>query len=524
MGIEVRTTLFQIGLLLAAISTSTAPAQTEAGDTNARAAQPRHEWLPASHESLPRWRGFNLLEKFDLEYSNGPFVEEDFRLISAFGFNFVRLPMDYRTWIVDGDWNQFNEEALKQIDQAVEWGGQYGIHVCLNFHRAPGFTVAHPREEKNLWTDEEAQRVCAMHWQMFAKRYRGIPSERLSFNLFNEPSGRMNGEQYAAVAGKIIDAIREVDPDRLIICDGMNWGTQPCEELRPLKVAQATRGYLPSPLTHYYAFWSRGSDLFPEPQWPAYVGNGFLYGPLKKEHATTMTIQCDLREESILRIHVNQVSINGTLSVLAGGKEIWRKEFLSGEGAGEWERDQYNHRWDVHQPIYDQDCRMSLPEGTKRVELRLVDGDWLYLREIAIRPAFDPAQAEHVFYLDRSWGQPQWECRYDPEDAEAPFKTMQRWDRDWLKANQLQPWIQLRDSGVGVMVGEFGAYRFTPHDVTLRWMEDNLRNWQEAGVGWALWNFRGYFGVLDSGRADVNYIDFQGHQLDSEMLELLRKY
>jgi hypothetical protein len=37
-------------------------------------------------------------------------------------------------------------------------------------------------------------------------------------------------------------------------------------------------------------------------------------------------------------------------------------------------------------------------------------------------------------------------------------------------------------------------------------------------------NFRGSFGVLDSGRTDVKYEDFQGHKLDRKLLELLQRY
>jgi len=95
--------------------------------------------------------------------------------------------MDYRVWIKNEDWNQSDEAALREIDQAVEWGKEHSIHVCINFHRAPGYTVASPPEPTSVWTDEETQRVCAAHWTVFAKRYRGIPSRNLSFNLFNEP-------------------------------------------------------------------------------------------------------------------------------------------------------------------------------------------------------------------------------------------------------------------------------------------------------------------------------------------------
>jgi endoglucanase len=38
-----------------------------------------------------------------------------------------------------------------------------------------------------------------------------------------------------------------------------------------------------------------------------------------------------------------------------------------------------------------------------------------------------------------------------------------------------------------------------------------------------MWNFRGAFGVLDSGRADVAYEDFRGRKLDRKMLDLLRE-
>jgi len=75
-----------------------------------------------------------------------------------------------------------------------------------------------------------------------------------------------------------------------------------------------------------------------------------------------------------------------------------------------------------------------------------------------------------------------------------------------------------------VMVGEWGAYKMTPHAVVLGWAEDCLRNWQEAGWGWALWNFRGTFGIFDSGRKDVNYEQFEGHQLDRKLLDLLQRY
>jgi endoglucanase len=53
-------------------------------------------------------------------------------------------------------------------------------------------------------------------------------------------------------------------------------------------------------------------------------------------------------------------------------------------------------------------------------------------------------------------------------------------------------------------------------------MRDMSDLWKEAGWGWALWNLHGNFGVLDSGRNDIDYEDFRGRKLDRPMLELLR--
>ena len=91
-------------------------------------------------------------------------------------------------------------------------------------------------------------------------------------------------------------------------------------------------------------------------------------------------------------------------------------------------------------------------------------------------------------------------------------------------AAEYDPWVELIDAGVGVHCGEMGCYHHTPHGVFLRWMEDLLQILREREMGWALWNFRGSFGMLDSGRADAPYTDWHGHQLDHKLLELLQRY
>jgi endoglucanase len=320
-------------------------------------------------KKLPRWRGFNLLEKF-MAPSNKAFVPADFEWIQEWGFDFVRLPMDYRCWTDPKDPYKVDEKVLKDIDQAVELGRAHKIHVCLCLHRAPGYTVASPPEKLNLWVDEEAQKQFDFQWSMFAKRYHGIPSTQLSFNLVNEPDGNVKAEAYDKVVRRVVAAIRKEDPHRLVISDGLNYGRVPQMGLADLGIAQSTRGYDPHQLTHYKASWA-GGEKFPLPTWPLQQGG-------------------------------------------------------------------------------------------------------------------------------------------------------QKQDKEWLRKTCIEPWKKLEAAGVGVHVGEWGSFCFTPHDVVLRWMADDLALWKEAGWGWSLWNFRGAFGVLDSERQDITYDDFRGHKLDGKMLELLR--
>lgn len=482
------------------------------------------QWLPATPQKLPRWRGFNLLEKFHRDWNNRPFVEDDFRLIAQLGFNFVRLPMDYRTWIQDGDWTKFNEAVLQEIDQAVAWGEKYGIHVMLNFHRAPGYTVASPPEERSLWTDPEAQRVCALHWATFARRYKGIPSERLSFNLMNEPAG-VEPEVYVAVVKPIIEAIRREDPDRLIVSDGLQWGTRPILELADLNVAQATRGYTPMPLTHYQASWVGGSDTWPLPTWPLVIASGTLASPgkadLKPEAREPLVLEGPFPAATTLRLHVMSVSSQAHLAVKADGQVVWEKQFVCGPGEGEWKEARFREQWNIYQNLYDRDYEATIPAGAQRVEVAVLDGDWLQISELGVQR---PDGKEDVLKLLAEWNRRPAHAQYRPGSPDGPFVGTERQDRQWLWDTAIAPWKEAEARGIGIMVGEFGAFNKTPHDVVLRWMEDCLKNWQAAGWGWALWNFRGSFGLLDSGRADVEYEDFEGHQLDRKMLELLQRY
>lgn len=375
---------------------------------SARAASPM---MPEpSPTKLPRWRGFNLLEKFIASVENTRFRESDFAWMSEWGFNFARLPLSYRCWSDPKDWHKIDEKVMKEIDEAIALGRQYGVHVCLNFHRAPGYSVdASLKEPFNLWSDAEALEACAYHWGHFAARYKDVPNSALSFDLINEPGYKAPGvylddATYARVAKVLVEAIRAESPHRQIIADGLCWGTLPVPALADLHIGQSTRGYAPMEVTHWKASWVAGSDTWPAPTWPLAVTPDKAASARQQLEAFAATF----KDNPIVRDTVKETDVT------------------------------------------------------------------------------------------------------------------KEWDRTRLEQQLIRPWKKLEAMGVGVHVGEFGAHNFSPHPVVLAWMRDILACWKDANWGWALWNFRGSFGVLDSKRTDVKYEAFRGHQLDREMLELLR--
>ena len=334
--------------------------------------------MPVKPPKIPRWRGFNLTELTGGQRGHA-YHEEDFALMQEWGFDFARLPCSYWAWSSPKDWMHIDEAALKPLDDAMELGRKHKIHLNLCLHRIPGYCVNNRQAEPHQLFDsshsemEQALEAARFHWQFLARRYRDIPSGRLSFDLMNEPPFMSDQSRYVEIAKALIATIRAERQDRLITADGADIGQTPVLGLVDEGIVQSTRGYLPKMVSHYTATWVPPNEFesLAKPTWPMVDKHGVLWDREK------------LREELIVK---------------------------------------------------------------------------------------------------------------------------------------LQPLVA---RGVPVHVGEWGCFNQTPHEACLGWMRDLLSLWKEAGWGWAMWNLRGAFGVLDSGRPDVQYEDFRGHKLDRQMLELL---
>ncbi|GAB2793154.1 cellulase family glycosylhydrolase [Rhabdobacter roseus] len=249
---------------------------------------------------LPRWKGFNLLDFFspDPTQNRGGTSEEQLKWIADWGFDFIRLPMAYPSYvkfdrskpITPEQVRALDPQATDRIEQLVYLAHKHNLHVSLNLHRAPGFCVnAGFVEPYNLWQDAQALDDFCYHWNFWATRFGQTSRQKISFDLLNEPCTRedMNdqhsrrgpvpGDQYRALALAASKAIRSVNPDHLIIADGNNVGNNVIPEITDLDIAQSCRGYNPGIISHYKAPWVfKDSSNLPEPKWPGQVGDQYL--------------------------------------------------------------------------------------------------------------------------------------------------------------------------------------------------------------------------------------------------------
>jgi aryl-phospho-beta-D-glucosidase BglC (GH1 family) len=225
--------------------------------------------------------GFNFLWMYIWWPDQKPQLPDERALdfMADFGFNFVRIPTDYRFWTKDFDYLHPDESIFTYFDRYLEACRARGFQMSLNLHRAPGYCInRNDLERHNLWTDQIAQDAFVFLWETFAQRYQGVPSTLLSFDLLNEPPNvgqyGLTRENHAALVRRTVAAIRAIDPNREIVIDGLGGGNLAMPELADLGAVHSGRGYQPMPVSHYRAQWWVGQAVAPQPLYPGVVWEG----------------------------------------------------------------------------------------------------------------------------------------------------------------------------------------------------------------------------------------------------------
>jgi aryl-phospho-beta-D-glucosidase BglC (GH1 family) len=144
----------------------------------------------------------------------------DLQQIAARGLNTVRVPINYRVLSDPSGWTY--------LDNVTGWARAAGLYVILDLHATPGSQSVNwtsdpvPRATNALSGSKAFQDQTVTVWQTIAGRYADDPTVA-GYDLINEPEPFGQTAKLNALYRRIAAAIRQVDPNHMLIVEGTNY-------------------------------------------------------------------------------------------------------------------------------------------------------------------------------------------------------------------------------------------------------------------------------------------------------------
>ncbi len=209
-------------------------------------------------------------KKFDYHHFDSFIVEEDIRKIAGWGFDHVRVPVDYPVLEEDAHPGVYLESGFAYLDHCLAWCQKHGLRMILDIHKAPGYSFTNTLEAdatgvNSLFTDDAMQQRFVNLWDALTRRYLGQAQDALAFELLNEMV-LPESSPWNKLAQKAINQIRSADTQRLIIIGGNYYNA--VDELANIHVNPdpemlfTFHFYDPIVVTHQKAPWVIEMDKF----------------------------------------------------------------------------------------------------------------------------------------------------------------------------------------------------------------------------------------------------------------------
>ncbi|MEL6924858.1 MAG: glycoside hydrolase family 5 protein, partial [Bacteroidota bacterium] len=184
------------------------------------------------------------------------FTEVDVKAAKAAGFDHIRIPIDEeQMWDEDG-----NKEAaaFELLHNALGWLHQHEMKALVDLHiiRSHYFLDELPA----LYVSEKEQQKFAQLWTQLATELKAYPKDEVAYELLNE-SVAPNNADWNKVYRLAYDAVREVEPDRVIFIGPNRW--QQVDNFPDLDLPKGDKNivlsfhyYEPFIISHYLASWT----------------------------------------------------------------------------------------------------------------------------------------------------------------------------------------------------------------------------------------------------------------------------
>ncbi len=184
-------------------------------------------------------------------------TEQDFRTISKWGFNSIRLPLDAPWLYQNGGLGPRNKERWELLLKFLGWARSAGLLTILDLHQVPWHSFAKP-ELENLWRNEEDLNSFCDLWEDLARDLKGFGTG-IWFDILNEPTAK-DSQDWNKTARRTLQAIRKADPNRVVVIESTFWGNidrvpDLYHSLKDDRLVYSFHFYSPMFVTHQSAPW-----------------------------------------------------------------------------------------------------------------------------------------------------------------------------------------------------------------------------------------------------------------------------
>ncbi len=189
-------------------------------------------------------------------------LKEDIEKIAKYGFDHVRLPIDYE--VFQTETGEKIEAGYKRVDEIVNWCREYKLDIVLDLHKAYGydFNDAGDAEANNLFNNEALQCRFIDLWVEIAGAYAQY--DNVVFELLNEVVEEENATLWNSLIGRTVSSIRTVAKDTKIIYGGIQWNSVKALKLleKPIdeNIIFTFHFYEPLLFTHQKAYWVKNMN------------------------------------------------------------------------------------------------------------------------------------------------------------------------------------------------------------------------------------------------------------------------
>lgn len=234
----------------------------------APASAPDIAGLTAASESAALGRGANIGGVLDAPNEGAwglSLSKQMFTAAASGGFNTIRLPVRFTNHAAATAPYGLDEAFMQRVDFAINQALGNGLNIIIDFHhyhQMDGDPLDDGEFDTDLSDKQSHERYTAI-WKQIAERYRGLPNDKVLFELYNEPHGKTQ-PVWNALLARTLEAVRASNPYRFVLIDPVNWSTP--SGLAELQLPAADRrlivdvhSYEPYHFTMQGADWIEGS-------------------------------------------------------------------------------------------------------------------------------------------------------------------------------------------------------------------------------------------------------------------------